>query len=301
MAQTLSEIKALLAAQGLRPKHRLGQNFLHDDRYMRRVVEAAGIQPGDVVLEVGAGTGALSERLLEAGAILVAVEIDRDLAAILRRRLEPFGARATLVIGDVLSGKHTISPSVLGVLRRIAGREGEASGEGETPAEPIGTSAHPDRAPRLFKLVANLPYNVASPLLVNLACDHPSMLSAVVMVQREVADRLAAEPGGKDYGSLGVLVQAMCRVETLAIVPPGCFWPAPQIESAIVRLKRREQPLTDDPQRLAGLLHRLFSKRRKQLGGILGRGTAWPAGIDPSARPETLSIEQLVTLLHVVD
>ncbi|MFW6060127.1 MAG: ribosomal RNA small subunit methyltransferase A, partial [Phycisphaeraceae bacterium] len=210
MPQTLSDIKALLAAHGLRPKHRLGQNFLHDHNHMRRIIETAALTPGELVLEVGAGTGSLSEALLEAGARLVAVEIDRDLEPILRQRLAPFGERVRLHIGDILSNKRTINPDVLALLQKLAA------------TTPSAIRHSPSAIP--FKLIANLPYNIASPLLIDLSVDHPEMTAAVVMVQREVADRLIAPPGSKTYGPLSVLVQAMCDVRRVAALPPSCFW-----------------------------------------------------------------------------
>ncbi len=267
--QSLADIKALLAAHGLAPKHRLGQNFLHDPRKYALLMAAADIRPDDQVLEVGPGTGALTEHLLQAQARVLAVEIDADLEPILRQRLAGFGDRFHLIIADILAGKHQIDARVLAAVT--------AGG-------------------RPFKLIANLPYNVASPLLVNLAVDHPLMTRAVVMVQKEVADRLAAGPGGKDYGPLGILVQALCTVQVVGKLPPGCFWPPPQVDSAVVRLVRRDRPLTANPPALAALVHRLFHQRRKQIGTILGRGTPLPPGILPTARPETLTLEQLVQL-----
>jgi len=267
MPQTLNEILAQLEAHGVRPKKRYGQNFLHDANKMRAILAAAEIEPGQYVLEVGPGTGSLTEALLQAGAHVLTVEIDRDLEPILRARLAPFAGRAELIIGDILGGKHAINAEVL---ERLAGRP--------------------------FTLVANLPYHVASPLLVNLAIDHPTMQRAIVMVQREVADRLAAGPGGKDYGPLGIMVQAMCEVQRITTLPPSCFWPPPQVASAVVRLVRRDRPLTDAPHALAELLQTLFQKRRKQIGTTLGRQTPLPAGIRPDARPEQLTIEQLVAL-----
>ena len=147
-----------------------------------------------------------------------------------------------------------------------------------------------------FKLIANLPYHVASPLIANLVIDHPDMSLAIVMVQKEVADRLAAPPGGKDYGPLGIMVQAMCHVQRIDRLPPGCFWPPPGIESAVVRITRRGTPLTDDPKALSALLQKLFTQRRKQLGTILGRDRTLPEGIEPTQRPEQLSVEQLMRL-----
>lgn len=269
MAQTLTQIKALLDAHGLRPQHRHGQNFLHDANHLRRIIASADIQRDELILEVGPGTGTLSEELLDAGARLLAVEIDHHLEPILHERLVArYPGRARLIIGDILDGKHAINPDVVAALA------------GETR----------------FKLIANLPYHVASPLLANLVVDHPAMALAVVMIQREVAQRLAAPPGGKEYGPLGILIQAMGKVETIATLPPSCFWPQPDIESAVVRWTRRGTPLTDDPRRLADTLHVLFSKRRKQIGSILGRATPLPEGIDPAQRPEQLTLEQLIAI-----
>ncbi len=122
------------------------------------------------------------------------------------------------------------------------------------------------------------------------------MSSAVVMIQREVADRITASPGGKDYGPLSVILQAMCQVDVVGTLSPECFWPRPKVASAVLRLVRRANPLTDDPHGLSQLLQRLFQKRRKQLGAILGRDRALPAGIDPQARPESLTPEQFIEL-----
>ena len=283
MTQTLSQIKSLLAMYGLRPKHRYGQNFLHDSHHMERIVEAASLRAGDVVLEVGPGTGGLSLRLLDAGARLVTVEIDHDLRPLLESVLAPYADRATLLFEDVLSGKHEVNPVVTSTLA------------GAVDASTL--------IPQGFKLVANLPYNIASPLLVNLLTQvtEPKLTTGLVMVQREVADRLAARPGGKDYGPLSVMVQATAVLERVLIVPPSCFWPVPAVESAVVRLERRDLPLTDDVVALQGIVHRLFTQRRKQIGSILGRDYEWPVGIDPSARPGELSIEQLIVLSRTIE
>ncbi len=268
MAQNLTEIKALLAAHGLRPKHRYGQNFLHDGNHMAKIMEAAAITRGDLVLEVGPGTGALTERLLEAGARVLAVEIDTDLATLLRERVAAAYPEASfeLIVGDVLAGKHELDPEVR------------------------------QRLVSPFKLIANLPYNVASPLLVNLALAGPLMAAAVVMLQKEVAGRITAPPGGKEYGPLGIILQALYETRIVGTLSPACFWPAPKVASAVVALRRRAQPLTDDPAGFAAFVHRLFGARRKQLRALLGPDAAFPDGIDPSQRPETLAVEQIVAL-----
>jgi 16S rRNA (adenine1518-N6/adenine1519-N6)-dimethyltransferase len=264
MAQTLSDIKQLLADHGLRPKKKFGQNFLHDGNHMAKIMDAAQLAPGDTVLEVGPGTGALTERLVEAGANVVAVEIDRDMEPILQARL---GEKITLHIGDALDGKHAINAEVLKLL-------GDKS----------------------YKLIANLPYNIASPLMANLAIDHLNMTGMVVMIQKEVADRLLSPPGTKAYGPLGVLIQALFEVQRVGVLKPGCFYPPPSIDSAVVAMHRRAQPLCEDAKALGELLHKLFSKRRKQLGSILGRDVQLPEGVEITMRPEQLSVEQLCEL-----
>ena len=246
MPQTLTDIKAALAGFGLRPKRRLGQNFLHDANQMAKVIRAAEDLPGGlqgVVLEVGAGTGALSERLLDAGVTLVAVELDRGLEPILRSRFEGYGQRVRLVMADVLAGKHAVNPAVVAALEEAAlelAELDEAASDEAKRGERTDTSwGGMSDAVGGVTLVANLPYSVASPLLVNLAtrgAGQLPMTGAVVMVQREVADRLCAAPGGKHYGPLSVIIAAMCRVRIVATVAPGCFWPSPKVDSAVVSL-----------------------------------------------------------------
>lgn len=278
MAQTLSEIKQLLADHGLRPKKKFGQNFLHDGNHLRKIMDAARLSAGDVVLEVGPGTGALTERLVDEGARVVAVEIDRDMQPILEARL---GEKITLHVGDALDGKHAINAEVLKLL--------DAQAAGPSNLKPQASSP-------TYKLIANLPYNIASPLMANLAIDHLNMVGMVVMIQKEVADRLLAGPGTKAYGPLGVLIQALFDVERVCVLKPGCFYPPPSIDSAVVAMHRRDQPMCDDARTLGDLLHKLFSKRRKQLGSILGRDAVLPQGVEPTMRPEQLSVEQLCEL-----
>ncbi|MEM1209905.1 MAG: 16S rRNA (adenine(1518)-N(6)/adenine(1519)-N(6))-dimethyltransferase RsmA [Planctomycetota bacterium] len=291
MPQTLADIKALLDRHGLRPKHQHGQNFLIDGNHLRRIVEAARSLAGDGswrVLEVGPGTGVLTEAMLEAGAEVIAVEIDAELVGVLRDRLSgPVDAgRLAIVEGDVLAGKRAVAPAVIDAMA-------ERWGEGAA-----------------FTLVANLPYHVASPLIANLVVDEPTMRGAVVMVQKEVADRLAAEPGGKDYGALGVVVQAGCEVERVSVLGPGCFWPAPKVASAVVRLTRRSEPIGGDVGRVSRFAGELFRSRRKQLGGVFraagwpwgGQGEAgWPAGVETTQRAERLTVGQIAGLAAWVE
>ncbi|MAX26548.1 MAG: ribosomal RNA small subunit methyltransferase A [Phycisphaeraceae bacterium] len=269
MAQTLGQIKLLLESFGLRPKKRFGQNFLHDGNKMQAILQAGDLQPGELVLEVGAGTGALTSRLLEADARVVAVEVDRDLWPILEQQFAG-DDRLTLVKGDVLESKHQINPEVVREL-------------GDQP----------------FKLIANLPYNVASPLLINLVTQFEQMSHAIVMVQKEVGDRLAAKPGSKAYGPMGIIVGATCDVSEVCTLSPSCFWPAPSVHSSVILLKRKPEPVTDDLPKFTELVHLLFGKRRKQLGAILGRDQELPQGVDQKMRPEVLTVEQLAALARM--
>jgi len=265
--QTQTDIRAILSARGLSPKHRFGQNFLVDQNLLRKLVDASGIGEGSLVLEIGPGTGTMSEEILSRGAELVAIELDRDLAAHLR---EHFAAnpRFTLVEGDCLDGKRALNAEALA---RLAGRP--------------------------FTLVANLPYQAASPVMA-LCAAMPECRGQFVTIQREVGDRLRAKPGTGEYGPLTVMVQAFCEVEQVAVLSPGCFWPPPEVTSAMLALRPRAAPAlpADEGEAFGAFVHTLFSKRRKQLGAILGRAGAWPDGIDPSARPESLSVEDLVRL-----
>jgi 16S rRNA (adenine1518-N6/adenine1519-N6)-dimethyltransferase len=267
--QSLAQIKALLAAHGLSPRHALGQNFLVEPAHLTRLVDAASLTPGETVLEIGPGTGTLTEELLARGVRVVAAEIDRGLAALLRATFanEP---RFTLVEGDCLEGKHALAPGLL-------------AGLGHGP----------------FALVANLPYAAGTPVMIALLADHPRCRGLFVTVQREVAHRLVASPGTRDFGPLAVLAQSVASPQIIATLPPGCFWPRPDVTSAMVAIPRLANPATPEPRRLVDFCQRLFAQRRKQLGAVLGRAGPWPAGVTPDARAESLTpvlLEELARL-----
>lgn len=265
---TLTELRAMLDLHGLAPRKSLGQNFLIDANLAKKLVEASGVGAGDVVLEVGPGAGALTEMLVEMGCRVVACEMDKGLCNLLRER---FGDRITLIEGDCLASKHEINPAIA-----------EAVGEGP------------------FRLVANLPYNAATPLMTLLLLEKPGCLGQYVTIQKEVADRLIASPGGKDYGPLSVIAQAFASVRRIALAPPECFWPRPQVTSAMVAVERLAQPLTDDPGALEAVCQRAFQQRRKMLGSSLGRDFPWPEGVEPTQRPEELSPAQFVAMAHAM-
>ena len=267
--QTVGEIKELLASVGGQPKYALGQNFLIAHDHITRLVDRARVGDGDLVLEVGPGTGTMTEELIERGCEIVLSELDSSMCTILRDR---FADRATLVEGDCLASKHAINQSLLDAL-------------GDRP----------------FTLVANLPYSAASPLMVTLSADHTDRCRGqYVTIQREVAQRLRAQPGTRDYSELSIVVQSTCTVERVATLPPGCFWPQPKVTSEMIAIERRSEPLTNDPRALAALCRRLFTKRRKQLGSIIGRDAPLPDGVTYELRPEALTVEQLVELTRLL-
>ncbi|MBN2448463.1 MAG: ribosomal RNA small subunit methyltransferase A [Phycisphaerae bacterium] len=279
--QTLSEIRSLLAAAGLSPRHRFGQNFLHDLNLMRKVVATADVGPNDVVLEVGPGTGSLTEMLLETGARVIAVEVDHGLAALLRERLGSH-ERFTLIEGDALAGKHAINPAALSALQET---------------EPAGGGSR--------KLVANLPYQIATPLIMELLYRQPPLASLTCTIQMEVAERLSASPRTAAYGPLSVILHLLATVRTVARIPAGAFWPRPKIESALVHVAprpRAELGITDVADFVA-FVQSTFTQRRKMLRRILRE---CPVGdleavlerlaISNAARPEELSPSDWVRL-----
>jgi 16S rRNA (adenine1518-N6/adenine1519-N6)-dimethyltransferase len=275
MPQSKHEIQSLLAAANTQPRHRFGQNFMIDQNLVRVIADAAvpaGGATGDLVIEVGPGTGTLTDELLSRGVDVVAVEIDRDLAKLLRERLadEP---RFKLIEGDALSSKHALNEQLVETIAAARGRQ--------------------------VKLVANLPYNIASPLIIELLILGIDQL--VFTVQKEVADRLRAAVASDAYGPLSVMAQLLARVEVLRTLPPQAFWPPPKIESALVRMTRDDKS-GGDAAAFGRFVQKLFSFRRKTLRRALAQaGHDADAAIaatrlDPQARPEVLSVAQLQAL-----
>ena len=261
--QTLTEIKALLSSRCLSPRHRLGQNFLHDHNQLRKIVAAGEISPGDLVLEVGPGTGTLTEALLEAGAEVIASEIDREMASIVEARL---GDRVRLVLGDCLDRRRHLSLEILEAL---------------------------DNRP--FRLVANLPYQAATPLLMDLLIRRPNCLGQVALIQKEVADRLASDSGCREYGPISVITAVLGSIRRVTVVPPGCFWPQPKVTSAVIAIIPNAEHGVEDPEAFADFVGDLFRTRRKQIGTILGRDRI-PEGFDPCHRPEQFAPASLLAL-----
>ncbi len=267
----LARTRALLAAHGLRPRRARGQHFLIDPGIRDRIVAAAGVGPGSTILEIGPGTGILTEGLLAAGASVLAIEVDRDLARLLE---ETLGGRPELTVwvGDALR---------LDLAARL--------------------SDHPARG--RIRVVANIPYYITSPLILRLLA-HAELFSALVLtVQREVAERLTAAPGEKAYGALTLACRYRADAQALLRIPPGAFHPPPEVESRLVRLDLLPRPriAVDRPDHLFDVIRAGFGQRRKTLRNALRQG-GWSgaqaesalaaSGIAPTRRGETLSLEE---------
>jgi 16S rRNA (adenine1518-N6/adenine1519-N6)-dimethyltransferase len=271
MVLTPSEASRLLAAHGRRPSRALGQNFVVDPNTVRRIARLAGVGPGDHVVEVGAGLGSLTLALAETGAEVTAVEIDRHLVEVLEEVLPERAPDVRIVAGDAMA---------LDWAELLAGA---------------------DR----WVLVANLPYNVATPLVLDLLDDVPAIERMLVMVQLEAGQRLVAGVGDAAYGIPSVKVAFHARAEVVGTVSPNVFLPKPKVESALVSIVRHpDGPAADaegvDPERLFTLVRAGFGQRRKMLrrslAGLLDEAAIDAAGVDPQARAENLTLAQWAAL-----
>ncbi len=267
MTHTRAELSKILSDQGLSPSRALGQNFVVAPNTVRRIARLAGVGRGDLVLEVGAGLGSLTLALAETGAEVVALEVDRHLIAPLSAVVEPHGVRV-------------VHPDAL---------------EADVEALLDGRAA---------VVVANLPYNVATPVVLTLLERAPSVERLLVMVQREVAERLAAGPGEEAYGAVSVRVAYFARARVVGRVPASVFLPRPRVESSLVEVVRRERVAVDPAlvgeAELFEVVRTAFGQRRKMLRRSLAHwaseGVFERAGVDPTRRPEELSLEEFAAL-----
>lgn len=262
MSLTRKDAAALLDAHGLAPRRALGQNFVVDPNTVRRIVRLAGVGPGDHVVEVGAGLGSLTLGLADAGAEVIAVEYDPGLVE---------------AVTEVVASRPNV---------RVV--EGDAM---RLPWHELLAGAPS------WVLVANLPYNVATPMVADLLDDVPEISRFFVMVQREVAERFAAAPGSKAYGALSVKVAYWATARLVGDVPPTVFLPRPKVMSSLVEITRRDRPAVGDevtPQRLFTVVRAGFAHRRKTLhnalAGVVDDAAFAAAGVSPSARAEQLDI-----------
>ncbi len=264
---TPATVQALLDEHRISPKKSLGQHFLADPNTARRIVALAEVTPGDLVVEIGPGIGSLTLALLDAGAHVVAIELDARLAGVLETVLERAGLHAEIEVADALDVDWS---AVLA-----------------------------DRGS--WSCVSNLPYNVAVPVVVRVLEEAPIVDRLLVMVQREVGERLAAGPGDEQYGAVSVKVAYYAEAAVVGVVPPTVFMPRPKVDSVLVQMRRRSSPPVAVPSEseLFTLVRAGFAQRRKMLrralAPVLGdraEAVLTGAGVEPTARAEVLGLEQ---------
>lgn len=282
-----AEIRQLAERAGIRPTKTLGQNFVLDGGTVRKIVRQAAVRPGERVVEIGPGLGSLTLGLLEAGADVLAVEIDPVLA-----RLLPATARAhvpDLVVSGPHEGDRPVADADVDTAARLT----------IVLADALDVRALPGRAPTA--LVANLPYNVSVPVLLTFLERFPTLERVLVMVQAEVADRLAAPPGSRVYGVPSAKVAWYADARRTSTIGRSVFWPVPNVDSALVRLDRREPPRTSATrEQVFAVVDTAFAQRRKMLrsalAGLAGSADAAvaaleAAGVDPQARGERVDVD----------
>jgi 16S rRNA (adenine1518-N6/adenine1519-N6)-dimethyltransferase len=286
--QTKHQIRQLLLSAGIRPNRRRGQHFLIDLNLMRLLVDSANIQKDDVVLEVGCGTGSMTELLAQKAGRVIAVELDRNLSEIAGKQLQD-AKNIILLTADVLENKHSLN---------------------QTVADALALTRKQCRGRIL--LVSNLPYDAASSLMMNLLTG-PTIADAMyVTVQKEVADRMTAAPACKNYGILSIFLGATGKVKTIKTLKPAVFWPQPKVDSAMVSFvrNREKSDRIADMVLFGEIVHLFMGHRRKTILscsrlalGKLAQITNWPeifeqCNINPTRRPETLSPEEYISIAN---
>ena len=286
--QTKRQIRDLLSSVGVSPNKRLGQHFLIDLNLMRLLVDSANIQKDDVVLEVGCGTGSMTEALTEQASRIIAVELDRNLSKIAEKQLA-MSENVEIINTDILENKNTLNQTVTKALD-LAGK----------------------KCPGRMLLVANLPYSAASPVIMNFITGPTTADGMYVTVQKEVADRMTAAPASSDYGILSIFLAATGDVKTIRTLKPAVFWPQPQVDSAMVCFirNRAKSDRIENMELFSETVHLFMGHRRKTLlscsklaRGRLAKITNWPeifeqCSINPKQRPETLSPEDYIAIAN---
>ena len=290
--QTATFLSKRLTAAGLRPVSKYGQNFLIDLNLVELIARSADIQSNDVVLEIGTGVGSLTSIMAEQAGAILTVEIDQNLFQLASEELSVF-PHVKMIHGDALRNKNSLRDDIMENIRDAKARLPEGG---------------------RFMLVANLPYNVATPIISNLLHESPTPDRMVVTIQKEVGERIVASPGTKDYGALSVWVQSMCSAEIVRILPPTVFWPRPKVESAVIRLDldpaRRDA--IPDLKHFHSTVRSLFFHRRKFLRSVVisaMKGRLEKPQVDTilkqlghgeTARAEELDLKQIMDLAETL-
>lgn len=268
-----SDLKQFLNELGIHPKRSLSQNYLIDGNMIRKIAGAGGVTAGDNVLEIGPGPGALTQHLLELGANVIAIEKDYTLADTLKR-LDPSGKRLTVYCEDCLTFP----------IESVVPKDGK------------------------LKVVSNIPYHLTTPILTRLAPRYATLSSLTLLVQDEVARRLTAPPGNKQYGSITVFLNYYSTAQYICKVSRHCFYPAPSVDSAIIHIALREPSYGVDKEQFFTMTRQAFSQRRKMLSRSLDRlygsemvkAALEACGYLPTVRPEELSLEAFICLFRAL-
>ena len=290
--QTATYLSKRLNEAGLRPVSKYGQNFLIDLNLVDLIADSAELRKTDVVLEIGTGVGSLTSRLSDAAGAVLSVEIDRNLHQLAGEELEG-RTNVKLIQGDAVRNKNALRDDLIGLISDAMKR--------------LGSEAR-------FLLVANLPYNVATPIISNLLHQSLPPEAMVVTIQKEMADRIIAAPGTKDYGALSIWIQSMCHAEIFRVLGPKVFWPRPKVDSAIIRLDldRNRRAAIPDLNYFHQTTRALFFHRRKFLrsnviSAMKNRLTKTQVdevlqrlGHGETARAEELSVEQMQALVEML-
>ena len=278
MTLSRREVQELLETHGLHPSRALGQNFVADPNTVRRIARLAELHPGEPVVEIGAGLGSLTLALADTGATVTAVEMDRRLLPVLKAQVESRGVHVVEADATVVDLEEMLAAS-------------------------------PSDQPARWTLVANLPYNLAVPIVARVLDEVPRVRRLLVMVQREVGERLAASAGDHAYGAVSVKVAYHALAKVVGRVPATVFVPRPRVESVLVQMERRPAPAVDpavvSPDRLFAVVRAGFGQRRKMLrrslAGVVPPEGFEAAGIDPRSRAEDLSVEEWGRLVACID
>jgi 16S rRNA (adenine1518-N6/adenine1519-N6)-dimethyltransferase len=286
--QSKNQIKSLLESAGITVKKRFGQNFLIDANLMRLLTDSANISKNDIILEVGCGTGSLTELLAEKACFVISVEIDAGLAKIAHKQLKD-KKNVQIINADVLKNKRSINPEVSDSVK----------------------SAKAKYNGRLL-LISNLSYNIASPLILNLITGPLVVDALYVTIQKEVAERMTADAGNKSYGTLSIILNATGNVKIIRSLPPSVFWPQPKVDSAMVSFIRDEKKIKaiKDMNLFCTIVKLFMQHRRKMLKAIVKlaptrekNNYSWQfifekSGIDPEKRPDNLTAADFVSLAN---
>lgn len=290
--QTATYLSQRLTAAGLKPVSRFGQNFLIDLNLVDLIARSAEIKPMDLILEIGTGVGSLTSRLSDKAGAVLTVEIDRNLHRLAGEELEG-RPNVKMILGDALRNKNALRDDIVELVEHALSRLGDEA---------------------RFMMVANLPYNVATPIISNLLRLQRPPQRIVATIQKELADRMVAEPSTKDYGALSVWLQSLCEVQIVRFLPPTVFWPRPKVHSAIVRLDLDQTKLEAiaDLEYFHATTRALFFHRRKFLRSVVisamkGRlektevdAVLESVGYSGEIRAETLAVEEVQRLVEAL-